>query len=759
MTETDRVRKAAAMPAASRRQRPSWQVWWLLCLTGLLTGCGLDYHSDVKVPLQIEMAWLPAAAQHHDRSLSPSSLDTMSFTAFNADQLLPFSTDRSQVLLKITPLSSPPGVTEYTLSAYPKYLSQVDHFYQTITGERSERHTQFRNRHTDSRHFSSQKFAFSIDDSALENTHYLLIQSENPRYVKVELSDAPSYIQADSQWAQLTTFLYSIMVAMILFNAIFYLYNKDRSYLLYTLYMSTALLALLWQEGKINEYSWFAWELMGPRSGLIYLALADLTANAFFYRFMRLDWRRSWLVKGVLLCVLLRLALVTYALVQYHGMGELNYPSVSAWFNVSILLSSLLVWIIMLRHTLAGQPQVKYLFVAWTVLIAAVSLRIWFSTNPHPDLIWMAHSYEWAVMLEGLILAFAMANRTLKVREQRDQAVSQKNQAERSIQQHEMITQFQREIQELVKNPTLEADEVTEKINIKFHLLINRAFPVKNSLLHVDQTLQGFCTTGLSNQDLALLAFKFNQVFTTNDRNQIRQHVIMSHKQQKMMLLYLPLDPSKYADTRFVFGLKKNMPISAVMIQDLQSFCEDAYAVLMQAKEMHDVALAANLDSMTGCHNSSSVKKIINESLRHASRTTLAYIDLDNLKSINDQHSHAVGDECIIDFVGLLRFHLHEKAKLGRTGGDEFVAIFSDVAFESCEQIMEDFITQLAAEPLSDHDLQATCSVGLAESRLHDTQESLLHKADTAMYQAKQQGRNQVCVYEATMEQPTAQKA
>lgn len=761
VTDINCVNAVESIPAGTQAVPCTSHPWRFLLLgmaAWLLTGCGLQYHSEVDVPLSIEQAWLPPATQTDD-PFDAATLASLSFTAFDANARLPFSPDQSQLLLRITPMPDAATVSEYTLSVHPKYLSQVDHFSMSPSGERSDRRSQFRNRNTDSRHFSSQRFAFNVDDSHLDHSHFLLIHSEHPRYVQVELTDTLSYIKADAQLAQFTTMLYSIMLAMILFNTIFYAYNKDPSYLLYTIYMVTAVLALLWQEGKINEYNWLAWEPMGPRSGLIYLALADLAANAFFYHFMRLNWRNSWMVKGVMLCVLLRVALVAYALVQYHVLGQLNYPPISSGFNMSVLLSSLLVWFIMLRQTLAGQPQVKYLFVAWTVLIAAVGLRIWFSVDPHPDRIWMAHSYEWAVMLEGLILAFAMANRTLQMREQRDQAVSQKTQAERSIYQHELITQFQREIQDLVKNPTLDVDEVTEKINIKFHLLINRAFPVKNSLLHVDHSLQGFCTTGLSARDQELLAFKFNQIFNTNERHQIKQHLITTHQQQKMMLLYLPLDSSKYPNTRFVFGLKKNMPLSAAMILDLQSFCEDAYAVLMQAKEIHDVALAANLDSMTGCHNSSSVKKIIQESLHHASRTTLAYIDLDNLKTINDLQGHTLGDECIIDFVGLLRFHLNDRAKLGRIGGDEFLAVFADVAFEVCEQIMEDFVAQLAKEPLTDAELSVTCSVGLAESRLHDTTKSLIHKADTALYHAKLQGRNQVSVYEPGMEQPTAQKA
>ncbi len=742
---------SVAMQPTAQPIHPLFKHLLLIISFACLLGCNLNYHSDYRASFNIERAWIDRGDFANDPKAMAALLDELSFEPFNTSEKIAFNQQNQNVLLRISVTSYPEDVKEFTLSVFPKYLGQVSHFRVGDSTGINSIENQYRNRSSDSRYYSSQKFAFNVDQLEMGDTHYLFLHSENNRYAKVEIVDANSYIKADAKFTHFFTMVYSIILAMVLFNAVFYLYNRDLSYLFYTVYMATALYSLLWQEGKINDLSWFAWQIMGNRSNLIYLFIADLAANLFFYRFMRLNVRKSLMVKLVLACVVFRFGLTLTAMAQYHLLDALNYTLISALFNVSVVISSLLVWIIILKKTTDQFPQAKYLLVAWTLLIVSVVLRIIFSQNPHPDLIWMAHSYEIAIMLEGLILAFAMANRTSEFREQRDQAVSKFTDAERSIYKHQLITQFQQEIQELVKDPTLSVEEVAEKINIKFHLLINRAFPIKNSLLHIDKELRGICTTGLQHADLELLKFKFNEVFSSNKKNQLGQYEITTTDHKVLDFLYLPLNREEFKNTRFVFGLKHTNPVNPRLMKEFRSFCEAAYTALTQAEQVHQVALAANQDSMTDCHNRSSIEQIIKESLKHAKRTTVAYVDLDNLKEINDQHGHHIGDQSIIEFSQLLKQCLNGHGKIGRVGGDEFIAVFSDVEFETCEEILEGFMSQLGQCKLTEAGLSITSSIGLAESRLHETDKSLVQKADAALYHAKEQGRNQVIVYEMSM--------
>lgn len=718
----------------------------LLCLI-FLSGCDLNYAAKHPVLVASEQALIEKNSLDTNSPAALEIINTLSFSPHDADQIVNFNQHNKDLLLKVTIINPPQDVSEFTLSVFPKYLHQVSYFNHSDEQGYTSVISQSRNQPDSQRYFSSQRYAFNIDHSDINKNHYLLIQSDHNRYAQVEVMDTNSYIKADGKFSHFFTLVYSIILAMVLFNAVFYLHTRDNSYLLYSLYMAAALYSLLWQEGKIAGMPWLAWQVMGVYSGLIFFIISDALAILFFYQFLQLSVRQSWLVKIVLLCVIFRLGMMLTALVQFHLLDSLHYNTLSSLFNLSVLISTLLIWIIIWRKTMQGFPQAKYLFVAWSLLLFAVVLRLVFAFNPRPDLIWMPHSYELGVMLEGLILAFAMANRSMALKKQQDQAFNKYTAAERSIQEHQLITEFQRDMQYLVKDPTLTAAEVQEKINIKFHLLINKAFPIKHSLIHVDEQLQGICTTGLKPMDTELMNYKLKQIFTSKEQHQTAQFEIVTTNKKIMSFLYLPLNSNEFEDTSFIFGLKNNQPINSNLISEFRAFCNAAYAALIQAREIHQVALAANLDSMTGVYNRGSIEQVIKKSLKKYSRTTVAYVDLDNLKTINDQFGHATGDQCIIEFVVLLEKSLKDNAKLGRIGGDEFIAVFSDIEFELCETLLELFMEQLERQQLTDENLSISTSIGLAESRINETKKSLLEKADVALYHAKAQGKNRLTIY------------
>jgi diguanylate cyclase (GGDEF)-like protein len=122
--------------------------------------------------------------------------------------------------------------------------------------------------------------------------------------------------------------------------------------------------------------------------------------------------------------------------------------------------------------------------------------------------------------------------------------------------------------------------------------------------------------------------------------------------------------------------------------------------------------------------------------------------DLDHFKRINDVHGHAVGDKALKAFAATLQRCVSSHGLTGRIGGEEF-AILSpgadlDAALALGERIRATF-AQAAAE-LDGHALAATVSIGVAVSRVGDLTQ-LLGRADSALYQAKQDGRDRVCAF------------
>ena len=137
----------------------------------------------------------------------------------------------------------------------------------------------------------------------------------------------------------------------------------------------------------------------------------------------------------------------------------------------------------------------------------------------------------------------------------------------------------------------------------------------------------------------------------------------------------------------------------------------------------------AELDELTGAYRRGLGELALGNEIERARRSgkglVLAYIDIDNLKEVNDRHGRAAGDALLRDLVGALRSKLRPYDPVVRWGGDEFVCAISETKLEDARgQIQE--VRALLAETQPD----AWVSVGLAALRQGDTVEALIERAD-----------------------------
>ena len=125
-------------------------------------------------------------------------------------------------------------------------------------------------------------------------------------------------------------------------------------------------------------------------------------------------------------------------------------------------------------------------------------------------------------------------------------------------------------------------------------------------------------------------------------------------------------------------------------------------------------------------------------------------LDIDHFKKINDSFGHDVGDKTLCNVAALANETMRSRDFLARIGGEEFAAILPDATIEQARAIaerMREKIQESSNENI-DNNSQITVSIGLASIRdVRESFDGLLHAADMAMYQAKANGRNQVCSY------------
>jgi diguanylate cyclase (GGDEF)-like protein len=146
--------------------------------------------------------------------------------------------------------------------------------------------------------------------------------------------------------------------------------------------------------------------------------------------------------------------------------------------------------------------------------------------------------------------------------------------------------------------------------------------------------------------------------------------------------------------------------------------------------------------------------------IRHGVNGAVLFLDLDNFKHINDSLGHSVGDELLIKVASRLRHHLREEDTAARLGGDEFVVLLTDLEGDEARissRVMQvaDQVRMALANPfeIAGHELHVSTSIGVAIYPADaENVDDLLKHADTAMYRAKERGRNLVQFFLPSMQ-------
>ena len=167
----------------------------------------------------------------------------------------------------------------------------------------------------------------------------------------------------------------------------------------------------------------------------------------------------------------------------------------------------------------------------------------------------------------------------------------------------------------------------------------------------------------------------------------------------------------------------------------------------VQAQEFEQQAY---LDALTGLANRRAFDEALTRECARARRSnsalSLALMDIDHFKLVNDTYSHSVGDEILKQVAKVISVHCREDDTVARWGGEEFAILLPNttalMAREICERVRK-AVMQIDCSTLAPG-LKLTISMGIAEFAGEDKHEKLLSRSDSALYKAKQSGRNRV---------------
>ncbi|TVQ41686.1 MAG: sensor domain-containing diguanylate cyclase [Wenzhouxiangella sp.] len=168
-------------------------------------------------------------------------------------------------------------------------------------------------------------------------------------------------------------------------------------------------------------------------------------------------------------------------------------------------------------------------------------------------------------------------------------------------------------------------------------------------------------------------------------------------------------------------------------------------------------------DELTGLPNRRATIRVLSAEVsraeRHGAALSIASLDLDHFKRVNDDYGHEEGDRVLSQMSAVVRARLRASDHFGRWGGEEFLIIFPETGAGAAASICEE-LRQAVERRFRDEAPDVTVSFGVAELQYQDAMTELLKKADAALYRAKVSGRNRVCALDAVpCSKETAEKS
>jgi diguanylate cyclase (GGDEF)-like protein len=272
----------------------------------------------------------------------------------------------------------------------------------------------------------------------------------------------------------------------------------------------------------------------------------------------------------------------------------------------------------------------------------------------------------------------------------------------------------------------------------------------------------------------------YNRIFTSGGENP-RLNTPWDHS---FMLEYFLLDAEEFFDRKPAAGEKINSGIwletpeksseevpliaRAWQLQDEQvisiQVIHEEYAerlrILRKARheliEQRKISNALNtfkkkalFDAMTKLYNKGSFMDILQEQVdkfrTYTPNMALFIIDVDHFKAVNDTLGHLAGDSILIQVADLLKGSLRKSDFPARYGGDEFTVIAPDTNTEQSQKLAEKLRKRVLAHDFNTGSIPVTISVGYTIYRPGETLDSFIRRADLALYDAKQAGRNCSC--------------
>jgi len=253
---------------------------------------------------------------------------------------------------------------------------------------------------------------------------------------------------------------------------------------------------------------------------------------------------------------------------------------------------------------------------------------------------------------------------------------------------------------------------------------------------------------------------KYQSETSTKQLHQLRTRFEVQYSQQENHVL-----AQQNALVNLQLSQQKNQNIQLLLLSIFAFIACVSLGVLVLRNKKHKQRLErlATTDELTGLCNRRHILAMLESQMLQASRyqrtLTIAMLDLDWFKQINDAYGHSVGDKVLVNFAQLCRHTLRESDQIGRIGGEEFLLVLHHTGAADAQTLLEKLLKKVTdiGPLLGITTTPVTFTAGVVSYHHDDSMEDLLQLADVALYRGKKNGRNQIVMCDRIAKRQSAE--
>ena len=229
---------------------------------------------------------------------------------------------------------------------------------------------------------------------------------------------------------------------------------------------------------------------------------------------------------------------------------------------------------------------------------------------------------------------------------------------------------------------------------------------------------------------------------------------ITNERHRKIFTKWIPIKYEEDVSYKIVWQIVLAIVIFLALMMYWNRKIARANTLLKQAqKDIEEKNIELNrlalTDNLTTLFNRRKLEELIQAEINKDGHGNngfcLSILDIDHFKEVNDKYGHQRGDSVLVEIANILKNNLRISDYVGRYGGEEFIIIFPESKIEDIKLVIEDFRFKIAHYDFEGIE-HKTASFGLTSSKKGDTIETVIKRADNALYEAKKSGRNKVVV-------------